>query len=141
MTKVTIHAACGNVPKKLLLRGLNIAFAKGDVAGILDHFTEDIRWQIVGEADLRGKEAVRAALAAMKDFVTSKFVILSIITHGSEGAVNGVIKTEQGKSVAFCDVYRFASVSGTKIKSMMSYAIELHSGGLGHAENRDQSVV
>lgn len=51
MTKLTIHADCGNAPEKLLLRNLNIAFAQGDVEGILGHFSDDIRWQIVGEAD------------------------------------------------------------------------------------------
>lgn len=126
MTKVTVHADCGNAPKKLVLRDLNIAFAKADVEGILDHFTDDIRWQMVGEADLRGKEAVRESLEAMKGMVASELVILSIITHGSEGAVNGVITTEQGGSFAFCDVYRFESASSKKIKSMMSYAISLN---------------
>ena len=128
MPKITIHAACGNAPRKLVLRDLNVAFAAGNVAGILEHFIDDIRWQIVGEADLRGKEAVRAALEAMKDVATTELIIHSIITHGTEGAVNGVIATEQGGAVAFCDVYRFASASGKKIKSMMSYAIELNGG-------------
>lgn len=64
----------------------------------------------------------------MKDVVTSELVILSIITHGSEGAVNGVITTERGGSFAFCDVYRFASPSGKKIKSMMSYVVNLNGG-------------
>ncbi len=128
MTKLAIHADCGNSPKKLLLRDLNIAFAQANVQGILDCFTGDIRWQIIGEADLRGNEAVSAALEAMKGIVTSELVILSIITHGSEGVVNGVITTGQGGALAFCDVYRFASPSGDKINSMMSYAVHLNSG-------------
>ena len=64
----------------------------------------------------------------MKDTVTSELVILSIITHGPEGAVNGVINTEQGGSFSFCDVYRFASASGKKIRSMMSYVVDLNGG-------------
>ena len=96
MTAFTIHADCDNSPKKLVLIDLNVAFAGGDVAAILEHFTDDIRWQIVGEADLRGKEAVRAALEAMKDTINSELVIHSIITHGAEGVVNGVTTTEQG---------------------------------------------
>lgn len=129
MTDFTIHADCGNYPKKLVLRDLNVAFAEGNVASILEHLTDDIRWQIVGEADLHGKKAVRAALEAMQNIVTTELVIHSIITHGAEGAVNGVITTEQGKPVALCDAYRFVSASGKKIQSMMSYAIELNSGG------------
>ncbi|MCY3711619.1 MAG: nuclear transport factor 2 family protein [Caldilineaceae bacterium] len=115
-------------PKKRLLRDLNIAFAQGDVEAILDQFADDIRWQIVGETDLRGKEAVRAALEAMKDTVTTELLIHSIIAHGPEGAVNGVIATEQGDSFVFCDVDCFASASGNRINAMMSYVIALDRG-------------
>ena len=125
MLKITINADCGNAPKKLLLRDLNIAFARADVEGVLDKFTDDIRWQIIDEADLRGKASVRAALEAMKHAVATELVIHSIITHGHEGAVNGVITMEQGGSVAFCDVCQFASAAGKKIKSMKSYAVEI----------------
>ena len=62
----------------------------------------------------------------MKDVVTSELVIHSIITHGPEGMVNGVITTGQGGAFAFCDVYRFASASGKKIRSMMSYVVDLN---------------
>ncbi len=84
MTKLTIHADCRNALKKLVLRDLNIAFAHSDVGAIIDHLTDDILWQMVGEADLRGKNAVRAALEAMKDTVTSEPIIHSIITHCTE---------------------------------------------------------
>ncbi|MCY4021276.1 MAG: nuclear transport factor 2 family protein [Chloroflexi bacterium] len=125
MLKVSVNADCGNAPKKLLLRDLNIAFARADVEGILDKFTEDIRWRIIGEADLRGKAAVREALEKMQNVLASELVIHSIITQGREGAVNGVITMEQGGSVAFCDVCQFASAAGKKIKLMKSYAVEI----------------
>ncbi|MCY4539511.1 MAG: nuclear transport factor 2 family protein [Chloroflexi bacterium] len=125
MLKITINADCGNAPKKLLLRDLNIAFARADVEGILDKFSDDIRWQIIGGADLRGKAAARAALEAMKNAVATALLVHSIITHGREGAVNGVITMERGGSVAYCDVCQFASAAGKKIKSMKSYAVEI----------------
>ncbi len=127
MPKITIHADCGDAPEKELLRDLNIAFAKADVDGILDFFTDDIRWQIMGEADLRGKAAVREALDAMKDVVTRELVIHSIFTEGREGAVNGLIVTEAGGAVVFCDICRFASDAGGLIESMKSFAIEVTS--------------
>ncbi len=45
------------------------------------HFTDDIRRQIIREANLRGKEAVRTALEAMKVTVSTELIIHSIITH------------------------------------------------------------
>ena len=115
-------------PKTLLLRDLYIAFAHNDVEAILDHFADDIRWQIIGEANLRGKETVRAALEAMKGTITTKLLIHSTVPHGPEAAVNGIITTEQGGTFAICDIYRLTSVSGQKIKAMTSYVIDLRAG-------------
>ena len=80
-------------------------------------------------ADLHGKETVRAAFEAMRDTVTNKLLIHSIITHGQEGAANGIIIIEQGGSFSFCNVYRFDSASGKKIKSMMSCVIDMNGRG------------
>lgn len=125
MTKITIHADCADAPKKQLLRDLNIAYAQADVENVLVKFTDDIHWQIIGEFEMRGKAEVREVLEMMKEMVASELVINSIITQGLAGAINGVITTEQGGSVAFCDVCRFESESGARIQSMKSYAIEL----------------
>ena len=54
MANLTIHTDCENAPKKLLMRDLGIGFVLADVKGILDHFPDDIHWQLVGEADLHG---------------------------------------------------------------------------------------
>ncbi len=128
MTKLTIHADCNNAPEKHILRDLNIAFAHADVEAILNHFTDDIHWQIVGETDLRGNETVRTALEAMQDTVTTELTIHATVTHSPEAAVHGVITTEQGGSFAFCDIYRFASPSANKINAMTSYVIALNDG-------------
>ena len=125
MPKITVNADCGDAPEMALLRDLNIAFARADVEGILAFFSEDIRWQIMGGSDLRGKTAVRDALEAMKDVVTRELVIDSIITQGREGAISGVITTERGASVAFCDVCQFAPAGRLLIESMKSYAIDI----------------
>ena len=53
------------------------------------------------------------------------------ITHGHEGAVNGVITTEHGGALAFGDVYRLSSARGTKMTTtpMMSYTVDASGGG------------
>lgn len=68
----------------------------------------------------------RAALEAMSNTAARELVIESIIVQGRLGAVNGVITTERGGSVAFCDVCRFEPESDARIQSMKSYAIELN---------------
>ena len=61
----------------------------------------------------------------MKNAGTSDLVIETIITHGLDAAVNGVIKSNSGQPHAFCDVVQFDGEAGMKIKSMTSYSIEI----------------
>ncbi len=125
MPEITVHADCANAPEKQLLRDLNIAFAHADVETILACFSDDIHLHIIGEADMRGKAAVREALESMQEVVTRELVIHSIITDWREGAINGEIITEDGRRVAFCDLCQFASATGMEILSMMSYTLEI----------------
>jgi ketosteroid isomerase-like protein len=57
--KIIVEEDCGNAPKKLLLKELNIAFARGDSEKILSFVTDDIVWKIVGEKRLKGIENFR----------------------------------------------------------------------------------
>ena len=61
----------------------------------------------------------------MKAVVTRELVISSILTQGRDGVISGVITTEQGDSVAFCDACQFVPAGGNLIESMKSYAIEI----------------
>lgn len=126
---LTVLADCASSPMKQRLRDLNIAFARADIAGILAFFTDGIRWEIVGEREIRGKASAREALEAMQGVDTRELVIHSIITDGREGVVNGEITTAQGSVMAFCDVCQFASASAEKIDLMKSYAININKEG------------
>ena len=106
------------------MRDLIIGFAHGDVDAILAPMSDDIVWHLVGETVIEGKERVREMMEGMKSVGTSDLVIESIITHGRDAAVNGVIRSNAGQSHAFCDVVQFTSTAGTKIKTMTSYSIE-----------------
>lgn len=46
--KVVCHADCGNAPRKILLKELNIAFAIHNLKFILDHTIDDLHWNRVG---------------------------------------------------------------------------------------------
>jgi len=60
-------------------------------------------------------------LGATKTIVTSELVIFSIVTHATEDAVKGVIETGAGRRICLLR-YR------DRVKSMMSYVIDLESG-------------
>lgn len=125
MTKIIIASDCGNSPKREFLKKLNIAFAKVDVTYLGNCVTESIRWKIIGDKTLEGKEEFLKELDTMKASIASELVLDKILTHGKEGAVNGIIKMQDGKEYAFSDFYEFNSGRDAKVKSITSYVIKI----------------
>ena len=119
--KITVLADCSGSPINQRLRDLNIAFARADVAAILDFFADDIAWDIIGEREICGLAAARETLEAMSGVAVRELTIHSIISDGREGAVNGLIAAETGGAVAFCDVCRFDA--GGKIGDLLDEII------------------
>jgi hypothetical protein len=101
MTKVIIDADCGNSPKNMLIQKLTIAFAKGDTKFILGSVTHDIRWNIVGDQLIHGKDDFARALEQRKNDKAVELTIRHIATHGKAGAADGITKLKKGKTLAF----------------------------------------
>lgn len=108
-----------------LLEDINRAFASNDSDYILHQVTEDIHWDIVGDQTVNGKEAFANTLKAMQQDQPMELTIYNIITHGKSAAVNGKMKSAEGKTYAFCDVYKFSGFKNPKICKMTSYALEV----------------
>lgn len=123
MVKIFSRSNCGNSPKMEFLKEFNIAFAKGDVEFITESVTDDIVWSIIGDKKIEGKEKFTAELEKMESEKVSELVLEHILSHGKEGAANGIMKMQDGKKYAFSDFYVFQGAKGTKIKSMTSYVI------------------
>ncbi|MEP2772461.1 MAG: nuclear transport factor 2 family protein [Fulvivirga sp.] len=105
------------------LKTFNIAFAKGDLEFITQSVTDDIVWNIIGDKKIEGKEKFTEELESMKSAKVSELVLEQILSHGKEGAVNGIMKMQDGKKYAFADLYVFQGAKGTKIKTITSYVI------------------
>jgi hypothetical protein len=124
MVKITVGVDCGNAPKKLFLRDLNIAFVEGDIDAITETLSDDILWVIAGDRRVQGKDAF---LQTFKEMMaagtgeTEELVIHKIITHGREAAVNGEVRIDDGRVFSFCDVYEFSGAKGERVKAMWSY--------------------
>ena len=125
MTKVIIDKDCGNSPKNLFLQKLTVAFAKGDAKFILKSVADDISWNIVGSQSVQGEQDFAEAIADVKNEKVKQLNINHAATHGKAGAVDGVKKLNNGKVLAFCDVYEFSGSTGTRVKSITSYVIEI----------------
>jgi limonene-1,2-epoxide hydrolase len=115
--------------KHELLRKFNQAFVDFNTEFILNSVTDDIVWTMVGEDSVQGKSEFANVLENMKSENQQELVIHHIITHGSEAAVDGIVKAVNAageeKTYAFCDIYRFSGFKNPKIKEMISYGIEV----------------
>ncbi|MBW8241589.1 nuclear transport factor 2 family protein [Muricauda oceani] len=125
MTKIISAPNCGNSPKMEFLKEFNIAFAKGNTAFLIASVTDDVVWDIIGDKKIEGKQSFVGQLEKMKTDKTSELILHQILSHGKEGAANGILTMENGKKYAFSDFYLFKGAKGTKIKSITSYVIGL----------------
>lgn len=125
MTKITVKTDCGNAPKREFLKEFNIAFAKENIGFLTESVTDNIVWNIVGDKKIAGKKNFTDELEKMKTEKAAELILDQILSHGKEGAANGVMKMQNGKKYAFSDFYEFNSAKGAKLKSITSYVIEI----------------
>ena len=125
MTKIVSSPNCGNSPKMEFLKDFNIAFAKGNVEFLIESVTDEIVWNIIGDKKIVGKENYVEELEKMKSEKTTELIIDQILSHGKEGAANGIMKMKNGKKYAFSDFYVFRKNKSTDLKSITSYVVEI----------------
>lgn len=125
MTKIIASPNCGNSPKMEFLKQFNIAFAEGNVAFLTENVTDNIVWNIIGDQKIEGIKAFTVELEKMQAVRASELRIDQILSHGKEGAANGIMTMENGEQYAFSDFYVFQSAKGEKIKTITSYCIKL----------------
>lgn len=124
--KLHTKVDCGNAPKKELVKNLTVQFVTYDLDKAMDHMVDNVEWILVGDKPIVGKEQFKTELLKMSGNKATELTILSIITHGKEAAVHGEMTMEDGSVFGFADFYEFTSAKGTKVKSIMSYIVQLH---------------
>jgi ketosteroid isomerase-like protein len=122
---VSIPDDCGNSTRRKFLADFNLAFAAGDTAFIMEHVSDDIHWEMVGDKTVEGKTAMTQEVKTMTRWKTVSFTLHSVITHGREAAANGELHFAGGQRVAFCDVYTFKGAKGNTLQGIKSYGIIL----------------
>ncbi len=107
------------------LEDFNKAFAESNTGFILESVTKKIRWKVMGDFEVEGMEAFAEAVGNMASAEPMQLSIHNVITHGKSAAVNGEMKSPDGKVYAFCDVYKLSGFKNPKISEMISYAFEI----------------
>ncbi|TDL99638.1 MAG: DNA-binding protein [Flavobacteriaceae bacterium] len=124
MINIISSPNCGNSPKMEFLKEFNISFAKGDIEILAESVIDEIIWDIIGDKTISGKKDFVTEITKIKNKKITELTLTQILSHGKDGAVNGLIKMEEGKRIAFSNFYLFQGAKGDKIKSITSYLIE-----------------
>lgn len=105
-------------------------FSLGKFAEVYDDLADNIRWEIVGQQTLEGKENVKAHcqnIAAYFQSVTTDFNIHQTVQANGKVVIIGLGEfTREGiiiSKISACDVYLFDP--DQKITSISSYCIEV----------------
>jgi ketosteroid isomerase-like protein len=108
---------------------INESFANGDVDFLMDHVTEDIHWEMVGDVKLQGIEKVKEIFEPMRGEKIENYVTNNLITHGNtaviEGKMNMPKKDGSMATYAFCDLYKLDKFKNGKIREVKAFLIEL----------------
>lgn len=115
--------------KEEFIRDFNEAFSRNDSNFILNHMSEDIEWNFIGERTVKGKAEVEEFLEPMKKVETLELELLEIITHGRTAAANGRMKIKEPsgeiKNFGFADFYELNGLKSPKVKKMISYVVAI----------------
>jgi len=124
MAKINIQEDCGNAPKKLFLKDFIVSIVTNESTFVINNITDDIRWNVVGRQCMSGKPDVLSELRQARNNGVIELTINTIVTHGYDGVVDGLLKFKDGNTVAFCDIYRFSSPrNNAPIKTIKTYSI------------------
>lgn len=113
---------------KQFLRDLNEAFVKSDTDYILQHVTEDIRWNLIGDQIIEGKEKFEQVLSEMETDEAFELRIENMIIQPPTAVVNGSIRSKspltEDKTYFFCDLYKFGDNDELTVSQITSYVVE-----------------
>jgi uncharacterized protein len=98
--------------KKQIVEAINNSFTENNTDGFLEHCTDDIKWTMVGEKTVTGKDAIREWIKA-GECEPPVFSVINLVEDGNIAICNGdmTMKDKDGKESRFsyCDIYRFNS--------------------------------
>ncbi len=121
----------GNIVEKI-----NETFMKGDTEGFLSYCNEDLKWTMVGETTVIGKDAVREFMAQMEGCEPPAFGVDAMAVDSDNVAAHGsmTMKDESGKETEYryCDFYRFHN---GLVSELTSYIVKTSKGEESDASN------
>ena len=109
---------------KTIVEKVNAAFDDGNTDAFLSFCTDNITWNIIGDMQLRGKNAI-------KNFMNTtpaeqpQFTVKEIVAEDNSAVCYGnmKMKNKEGnwEDYSFCDVYHF---SNGKIAELLTFMVK-----------------
>ncbi len=103
---------------------VNAAFSQNNIEGFLELCAEDVKWTMVGDKVVEGKDGIREFMSSMGEMEPPKIDNKNMIAEADSVAAFGeMTMNEKGKTIpyAYCDVYRFQD---DKIVELSSYVVK-----------------
>jgi hypothetical protein len=124
MGKIKLQVDCGNAPKKLFLKDFYTSLTNCDTELFLINISKNIEWSIVGLKNVKGYVDFKNEMENQIYWNSLELELNSIITHGSEAAVSGIIISSDQTIYSFCDIYKFKSAGSFIIDSIRTFIIK-----------------
>jgi ketosteroid isomerase-like protein len=114
------------------LKTISEQFAKGNFKFVEPHLANDIRWNIIGEDPIIGKEDV---LEVSKMVQLESFPVITVKNIVAEGDYvvvesTGVAKTKEGKQYnqTYCEIFRFNNNQLHELTTYLDTALSKEQG-------------
>jgi len=112
----------------MTIKSIAQAFSNGDFQTVFPYLADTIVWQVVGESEFLGKEAVMQQCLQVEAYfnsVTTQFDTTNCLVDGNKVAINGTaafhINQKPKAFVWACDLYEFNAAN--QLQSITSYCI------------------
>ncbi|HLA96209.1 MAG TPA: nuclear transport factor 2 family protein [Pyrinomonadaceae bacterium] len=110
---------------KEIVKKINESFSAGNTDGFLEHCTDNVVWNMVGDKETKGKAAIKEWMSQMDGMEPPKFSVDKIIAEGVSVICYGemTMKGEDGKDgkYSYVDAYEF---SGDKVADLRSFVVK-----------------
>jgi hypothetical protein len=116
MIEININSDCGNSPRKLFLKKLTVANAKGDLSFVIDNISKNISWEVLGNRRVVVYEDYIKEIVESKIWKVKNLIVDTIITHGTDASLSGLFITKENIRYSFCDIYSFKGAGGVQIE-------------------------
>jgi predicted SnoaL-like aldol condensation-catalyzing enzyme len=125
--------------RKEIVQRINEAFAENNLEKVLSFCTDDLKWTMVGDRTVRGKEAIRQWMASM-DPQPPQLSIQQTVAEDDVVIVRGDMLMQEKKNgpsipYTWCDIYRF---TGDKVAELTAFVIRTDRASAGDRSESKQ---